>query len=91
MNTVQGLIQQVEGEMRDVVGSMTFQTLPYNIRDIDAFEFRGIDVLLLCHSIENRRLSLTNVTSALYDVFLPRAKNYLGMISASYFKAYSLT
>eukprot|EP00057_Strongylocentrotus_purpuratus_P008345 XP_011662819.1 PREDICTED: uncharacterized protein LOC100889105 isoform X2 [Strongylocentrotus purpuratus] len=78
MNTVQGLIQQIREEMTDVVGSMTFQTLPYNIRDLNVFDFSGIDVLLLCHSIENRRFSLTNVTSALYDVFLPRAKNYLG-------------
>eukprot|EP00057_Strongylocentrotus_purpuratus_P008346 XP_011662820.1 PREDICTED: uncharacterized protein LOC105437659 [Strongylocentrotus purpuratus] len=77
-DNVQGLIQQIEEDMPDVVGSVRFQTLPYNISDMNRFDFSGIDVLLLCHSIENRRFSLTNVTDALYDGFLPKAKKFVG-------------
>lgn len=77
-DNVQGLIQQIQEDMPDVVKTVRFQTLPYNIRDMNAFDFRGIDVLLLCHSIENRRFSLTNVTDALYDGFLPEAKKFVG-------------
>ena len=77
-DTVQGLIQQIEKDMTDVVGSVRFQTLPFNMRNMDAFDFSGIDVLLLCHSIDNRGFSLTNVIGALYDNFLPMAKKFVG-------------
>nr|XP_054773372.1 uncharacterized protein LOC129281463 [Lytechinus pictus] len=76
--SVSGLIQYIQRNLSDVVEHVEFRSLPYNIRDIDKFDLRGIDVLLLCHSIDNRRLSITDVTDALYDTFLPRAKKYLG-------------
>ncbi|XP_041485063.1 uncharacterized protein LOC121431582 [Lytechinus variegatus] len=75
---VSGLIQYIQQKLPDVVEKVEFRSLPYNIRDIDNFDLRGIDVLLLCHSINNRRFSITDVTDALYDRFLPRAKKYLG-------------
>ncbi|XP_063953082.1 uncharacterized protein LOC129256330 [Lytechinus pictus] len=52
-------------------------SLPYN--DLDSFrlELQGLDGLILCHSINNRRFAITNVTDALYDSFLPRAKKLL--------------
>nr|XP_054752491.1 uncharacterized protein LOC129258067 [Lytechinus pictus] len=77
--TLAGLIRQIKDDMSDVVANVRFETLPYNIIDMDTFDFNGIDVLLLCHSIENRRFSLTNVTDALYDGFLPKARKYVGM------------
>ncbi|XP_011662815.2 uncharacterized protein LOC100888975 isoform X2 [Strongylocentrotus purpuratus] len=77
-DNVEGIMLLINANMADVVKTVRFQALPYNIRDMDAFNFSGIDVLLLCHSIENRRFSLTNVTDALYDGFLPKARMYLG-------------
>eukprot|EP00057_Strongylocentrotus_purpuratus_P008347 XP_011662821.1 PREDICTED: uncharacterized protein LOC105437660 [Strongylocentrotus purpuratus] len=77
-DNVQGLIQQIEEDMTDVVRSVRFQTLPFNMRNMDAFDFSGMDVLLLCHSIDNRGFSLTNVNGALYDGFLQKAKKYVG-------------
>nr|XP_054773373.1 uncharacterized protein LOC129281464 [Lytechinus pictus] len=78
METVSGLIQYIQQKLPDVVEKVEFRSLPYNISDIDKFDLRGIDVLLLCHSIYNRRFSITDVTDALYDRFLPRAKKYFG-------------
>ncbi|XP_041459282.1 uncharacterized protein LOC121410943 isoform X1 [Lytechinus variegatus] len=54
-------------------------SLPYN--DLDSFrlELQGLDGLILCHSINNRRLAITNVLDALYDKFLPRAKKLLSI------------
>nr|XP_054773367.1 uncharacterized protein LOC129281456 [Lytechinus pictus] len=76
---VSGLIQYIRKNISDVVTEeVEFKSLPYNISDIDKFRLRGIDVLLLCHSIDNRGFLITDVTDALYDTFLPRAKKYLG-------------
>ncbi|XP_011679198.2 uncharacterized protein LOC105445387 [Strongylocentrotus purpuratus] len=77
-NNVEGLIQLIRQHMNDVVETVRYEFLPYNIRDMNKFDLSGIDVLLLCHSIENRRFSITNVTDALYDGFLPRARKHLG-------------
>ena len=77
---VEGLIQLIRQHMNDVVETVRYESLPYNIRDMDKLDLSGIDVLLLCHSIENRRFSITNVTDALYDGFLPRASKYLGEV-----------
>ncbi|XP_030834976.1 uncharacterized protein LOC105445386 [Strongylocentrotus purpuratus] len=75
---VEGLIQLIKHNMKDVVETVRYEPLPYNVSDMEKLDLSGIDVLLLCHSIENRRFSITNVTDALYDGFLQRAKNYLG-------------
>ncbi|XP_041485986.1 uncharacterized protein LOC121432197 [Lytechinus variegatus] len=75
---VSGLIQHIQQRLPDVVEMVEFRSLPYNISDIEKFDLRGIDVLLLCHSMNNRLLSITDVTDALYDRFLTRAKKYLG-------------
>ena len=55
-----------------------FHQLPYN--DVDTFNINGrdMDVLVLCHSINNRRFAITNVMDALYDKFLPNASKALG-------------
>eukprot|EP00057_Strongylocentrotus_purpuratus_P024725 XP_011679199.1 PREDICTED: uncharacterized protein LOC105445387 isoform X2 [Strongylocentrotus purpuratus] len=79
-NNVEGLIQLIRQHMNDVVETVRYEFLPYNIRDMNKFDLSGIDVLLLCHSIENRRFSITNVTDALYDGFLPRARKHLGEV-----------
>ncbi|XP_041485987.1 uncharacterized protein LOC121432198 [Lytechinus variegatus] len=75
---VSGLIHYIEQNMTDVVESVNFESLPYNINEMDEFDLRRVDVLLLCHSIENRRFSITDVTGALYDRFLHRAMKHLG-------------
>nr|XP_054773363.1 uncharacterized protein LOC129281453 [Lytechinus pictus] len=75
---VEGLKQQINTEMSDLVENVRYESLPYNVSDLDKFDFDGIDVMILCHSIDNRRFSITNVTDSLYDGFLKRAKNHLG-------------
>ncbi|XP_071507170.1 uncharacterized protein [Diadema antillarum] len=55
-----------------------FVELPYN--DVDKFRLpRGrLHGIILCHSIHNRRFAITDVTDALYNKFLPHAKDTLG-------------
>ncbi|XP_072178885.1 uncharacterized protein [Diadema setosum] len=62
----------------DDVKSVNFREIPYNVRDMDQFEFDDTDVFILCHSITNRRLSITDVSDALYDNLLLRACRKLG-------------
>ncbi|XP_071487369.1 uncharacterized protein [Diadema antillarum] len=61
-----------------VVRSANFREIPYNVRDMDQLEFDDVDVFILCHSIKNRRLSITDVTDSLYDRLLQRACHNLG-------------
>ncbi|XP_054773374.2 uncharacterized protein LOC129281465 [Lytechinus pictus] len=75
---VSGLINYIEQNMTDVVENVNFEPLPYNINEMDKFDLRRLDVLLLCHSIENRSFSITDVGGALYDRFLHRAMKHLG-------------
>ncbi|XP_071487411.1 uncharacterized protein [Diadema antillarum] len=74
---VAGLIASLRS-MDDVVNSVNFREIPYNVRDMDHFEFDDVDVFILCHSITNRRLSITDVSDALYDKLLLRACQKLG-------------
>ncbi|XP_041452461.1 uncharacterized protein LOC121405597 [Lytechinus variegatus] len=77
-NSVEGLTHHIKQYINDVVRTVRFETLPYNISDMNRFDLTGIDVLLLCHSIHNRRFSITDVTDSLYDGFLQRARKTLG-------------
>ncbi|XP_071476297.1 uncharacterized protein [Diadema antillarum] len=69
---VAGLIALLR-DMDDVVESVNYREIPYNVRDMSQFEFDDMDVFILCHSITNRRLSITDVHDALYDDLLKRA------------------
>lgn len=63
----------------DFVEDVIHVELPYN--DLDSFTLDGwdkSDVVVLCHSIENRRLSLTDVTDALYDNFIQKVSKLIG-------------
>ncbi|XP_071495469.1 uncharacterized protein [Diadema antillarum] len=68
-------IKNLLHELRDLSsrsgGEVRFIQLPYS--DLDSFELaRGtVDGIILCHSIHNRRFSITDVDDALYDKFLP--------------------
>ncbi|XP_041458933.1 uncharacterized protein LOC121410728 [Lytechinus variegatus] len=55
-----------------------FIQLPYN--DLDSFRLsnEGLDGVILCHSINNRRFAITDVMDALYDKFLPHVKQVFG-------------
>ena len=57
-----------------------FIELPYN--DLDRFSLASIaksmDAIILCHSLYNRRFAITNIKDALYDKFLPHARNIFG-------------
>ncbi|XP_054750381.1 uncharacterized protein LOC129256126 [Lytechinus pictus] len=75
---IQAFIDVLLLKYTDIVSDVRYFELPYN--DIDHFSFRnkGIDVMILCHSINNRRFAITDVTDALYDEFLPNAVRALG-------------
>eukprot|EP00057_Strongylocentrotus_purpuratus_P028355 XP_011682829.1 PREDICTED: uncharacterized protein LOC105446992 [Strongylocentrotus purpuratus] len=75
---VQGFIDELPGKFPDLDLDVQFYQLPYN--DIDHFEIKGSDVniMILCHSINNRRFAITDVMNALYDKFLPNSTNILG-------------
>ncbi|XP_072166498.1 uncharacterized protein [Diadema setosum] len=74
---IAGLIALLRS-MDDVVKSVNFREIPYNIADMEQLQFSDVGVFILCHSINNRRLSITDVTDALYDRLLRRARRKLG-------------
>ncbi|XP_071476298.1 uncharacterized protein [Diadema antillarum] len=74
---VAGLIALLRS-MDDVVKSVNFRDIPYNVRDMDQVSFDDMEVFILCHSINNRRLPITDITDALYDQLLDRAYRKLG-------------
>ena len=73
---VAGLIKEIKE--KDCVEEVKFVQLPYNVSDMLKMKLDKRYYMLLCHSIENRRFSITNVTDALYDDFLKKAKKRLG-------------
>ena len=77
-NCVRGLLGYLNQEMRDVVKSVSFKPLPYNISEINDISLEGIKVMVLCHSINNRGFLITDETGALYDKLLERACEALG-------------
>ena len=81
--SVNGLLEYISQEMRDVVKSVSFKQLPYNIREMNHMSLEGIDVMVLCHSIHNRGLALTDLDDSLYDKFLKKAREKLGGSSNS--------
>eukprot|EP00057_Strongylocentrotus_purpuratus_P014566 XP_011669040.1 PREDICTED: uncharacterized protein LOC105440498 isoform X2 [Strongylocentrotus purpuratus] len=67
--------------MSDVVGSASvkFAPLPFNVADMKTFEFRGIDALLLCHSMDIKGPFRSGYGfSSIYHKFLYKAKRCLG-------------
>ncbi|XP_054750500.2 uncharacterized protein LOC129256279 [Lytechinus pictus] len=58
--------------------TVKFIQLPYN--DLDSFRLssEGLDGVIVCHSINNRRFAITDVMDALYDKFLPHVKQVFG-------------
>ncbi|XP_071476296.1 uncharacterized protein [Diadema antillarum] len=77
-SNVQGFIDCITREFGHLATDFQFCQLPYN--DVSDFSFRDlpVDVVILCHSIHNRRMAVTDVTDALYDIFLPNASRLLG-------------
>ncbi|XP_054752493.1 uncharacterized protein LOC129258068 [Lytechinus pictus] len=75
---VEGLINEIREKMADHVEEVKYVQLPYNISDMQKMKLDKNYYMLLCHSINNRRFSITNVTDALYDDFLKKARKQLG-------------
>ncbi|XP_072181302.1 uncharacterized protein [Diadema setosum] len=75
-------IKRLLHELRDISSrsgdEVRFIQLPYN--DLDSFKLPRdtVDGIILCHSIHNRRFSITDVDDALYDKFLPRMAETFG-------------
>ncbi|XP_071476305.1 uncharacterized protein [Diadema antillarum] len=73
---VAGLIALLRSMVMGYV--VNYREIPYNVSDMDQVEFDDMEVFILCHSITNRRLSITDVTDSLYDQLLGRANRVLG-------------
>ena len=75
---VQAFIDEFKVRFYDLVETVQYYELPDN--DIDKFSFKGkdIDIMLLCHSINDRRFAITDVQDAIYDKFLRNAAKTLG-------------
>ncbi|XP_030840284.1 uncharacterized protein LOC115918591 [Strongylocentrotus purpuratus] len=79
---IQGLLdhlRDLQRQLPHLIKNVTYHQLPYN--NIDNYKFaKGIhvDVMILCHSIANRRFALTDVADACYNKFLPNCKKLLG-------------
>ncbi|XP_071507182.1 uncharacterized protein [Diadema antillarum] len=72
VGSVLSLLRKLEGV------EVKFIKLPYN--DLDNFRLTAgsVDGIILCHSIHNRRFSITDVLDAHYNKFLPHARDVLG-------------
>ena len=75
---IQGLQDEIYRRFRGKVKVVERFPLPYN--DIDNFSLvnKGMDVMILCHSIHNRRFAITDVMDAIYDTFLRHARDVVG-------------
>ncbi|XP_041474324.1 hornerin-like [Lytechinus variegatus] len=85
-SNVRGLLTFLE-DMKDVmlkdghnlIKNVKIHELPYN--NLDDYEFpanKPVDVMILCHSINNRRFAITDVMDALYDKYLPYCQRVIG-------------
>ncbi|XP_072168016.1 uncharacterized protein [Diadema setosum] len=81
-SSVQGLINLLRSWQRanpELIAEVKFHPLPYN--DIDEYKFKDsdpVDVMILCHSIFNRRFAITDVMDALYDEYLDYCNTVIG-------------
>lgn len=79
---IQGLLdhlRDLQQQTPHLIKNVTYHQLPYN--NIDKHKFakgNQVDVMILCHSIANRRFAITDVADACYDKFLPNCKKLLG-------------
>ncbi|XP_071478355.1 uncharacterized protein [Diadema antillarum] len=72
-------LQTLRDRRQDLIESVEFHPLPYN--NIDKYKFpedKKVDVMLLCHSIHNRRFAITDVDDALYNKYLRYCTKKLG-------------
>ncbi|XP_041477128.1 uncharacterized protein LOC121425191 [Lytechinus variegatus] len=66
---VQGLLHMLSRTYPEL--EVEYYELPYNRNEIDDFKLASdTNLVLLCHSIGNRRIVITDVQGALYDEFL---------------------
>nr|XP_054749889.1 uncharacterized protein LOC129255567 [Lytechinus pictus] len=74
-SNIEALLNKVKSLPNVAVKSIQ---LPYN--DLDSFRLssEGLDGVIICHSINNRRFAITDVRDALYDKFLPHVKEVFG-------------
>ena len=86
-DNVQGFLEQLPNKIQGV-GKVTFIQLPYNVRKMNDVELTKGHFMILCHSINNRRLSITDVEDALYDTFLKKADETISKFP--YFSIYLL-
>nr|XP_054763352.1 uncharacterized protein LOC129269936 [Lytechinus pictus] len=81
-HNVQGFItklNELKTSHPHMISDVRFRSLPYN--DIDSFKFPSndpVDVMVLCHSVNNRGFSITDVVNAVYGKYLDNCHNVIG-------------
>eukprot|EP00057_Strongylocentrotus_purpuratus_P021794 XP_011676268.1 PREDICTED: uncharacterized protein LOC100891443 [Strongylocentrotus purpuratus] len=72
LSSIEGLKQKLINLRRvrpDLIEAVKVLVLPFS--GLQRFTFtEDVDIMVLCHSIVNRRFGITNVTDSLYDEFL---------------------
>ena len=70
-------MRQLTHEQPQGTVHVDFKELPYN--EIENFRFHDkIDVMVLCHSKNNRGISITDVNGAIYGEYLPYCRKVFG-------------
>ncbi|XP_030840289.1 uncharacterized protein LOC752765 [Strongylocentrotus purpuratus] len=80
LSSIEGLKQKLINLRRvrpDLIEAVKVLVLPFS--GLQRFTFtEDVDIMVLCHSIVNRRFGITNVTDSLYDEFLDYCNKTLG-------------
>nr|XP_054763672.1 uncharacterized protein LOC129270301 [Lytechinus pictus] len=70
-------LKALQSSRPKLIEAVRLYQLPYSGLKHHTFK-EDVDIMVLCHSIENMRFSITNVTDSLYDEFLEYSNEKLG-------------
>ena len=71
VNALQEKLNELCSTQKEIIREVKTLQLPYS--GIDSYRFSDddkADVIVLCHSIHNRRFAITDVVDSLYDEFI---------------------
>nr|XP_054762659.1 uncharacterized protein LOC129269217 [Lytechinus pictus] len=78
--SIEGLrtkLKALQSSRPNLIEAVKVYQLPYSGLQHHTFK-EDVDIMVLCHSIEIRRFSITNVTDSLYDEFLEYSNEKIG-------------
>ncbi|XP_041474436.1 uncharacterized protein LOC121423185 [Lytechinus variegatus] len=70
-------LRALQSSRPNLIEAVKVYQLPYSGLKDHTFK-EDVDIMVLCHSIENRKFSITNVTDSLYDEFFEYSNEKLG-------------